>query len=175
MFYVIETVYVGPNETDERYIDTHSFEISTRPAVGNLDHEPRTSGWCGTTNDWSIDAHGEFATQEAAENWIKEYLADIGCREDDMEDDDDPFDSDVVARYLPGRYAPLTPEHTQDWVNPALDEVTRDTTDDEISVMVAQLVEDCRDEMELDPHVDTLREEIEDRRQEQRDELEDSE
>lgn len=68
-YYLIETEYVGPNK---RYSngswrgDTRVLTISTEPGETNSSHQPRESGWLGTTNDIHAAARGAFDTVEAA-------------------------------------------------------------------------------------------------------------
>lgn len=173
MFYIIETKYVGPNQMSACYIDSHIFAVSTTPAVTNSSREIRTDGWCGTTNDWATYAHGEFLEQEAAEGWIKDSLADTGYREDDLEDVSQSFieDQNIVARFRAGRHEPMSPESTSEWAYPALDEVTADTSDSDLDSMIENCIEDghIHEGVELD--ADTLRKAFLERRQEERDKL----
>lgn len=96
MYYIIETIYVGPNQNQDEYVDADRIEISTSPATANMSHEKRTEGWCGTTNDWSVYAHGEYATIEEARAAITEKFGEV------RESDGDSFESDdedVVETY----------------------------------------------------------------------------
>ena len=38
MYYIIETNYVGPNRTQDQYVDVDTIVISTSPAMTNLSH-----------------------------------------------------------------------------------------------------------------------------------------
>lgn len=86
MYYLIENKYVGPNQRQDQYIDLDTIEISTSPAITNSSHEERIEGWCGTTNDWAVYAHGEYGTIEEARAAITDKFGDVrdcdpnGCR-----------------------------------------------------------------------------------------------
>ena len=75
MYYVIETNYAGPNH--DQHADADIIEISTAPAITNSSHEVRIEGWCGTTNDWAVYAHGEYASAEEARAAIAEKFGDV--------------------------------------------------------------------------------------------------
>lgn len=174
MFYVIETQYVGPNSLDSQHIDSHVFEVATQPAMTNSSHDVCTEGWCGTTNDSSVYAHGEYHSQQAAEEWITQHLSESGYREDELDQPaeqhmDDAQDG-IVARYRPVRYEPMTAEATKDWVFEALDEVAADTSDQAVADLVAMLQESSRTEINAELDEDTVREAINERQQELRDE-----
>ena len=71
MYYIIERQYAGPNAknlaTDRKNIvDGHQYVVRSEPGVTNMSHEPRTSGWLGTTCGWSEHAQGAYETQDAA-------------------------------------------------------------------------------------------------------------
>jgi len=101
MYYVIQTKYVGPNEAQDQYI-----EISTSPAITNSSREARTEGWCGTTNDWAVYAHGEYATIREARAAITDRFGEV--RDADADASGEGFESDesVVEAYKPGEQAP---------------------------------------------------------------------
>ncbi len=174
MFYVIETQYVGPNQ--QQHLDAQVFEVAAQPAITNSSKEVRTEGWCGTTNDWAVYAHGEFARQESAEDWIKTRLADEGWREEELEGrhpsecyDDEELG--VVARYRVGRYAPMTAEATGDWIADGLDDIEADTSDERIAEIIAECQEACRTDHAAELDEDAMEEAIQARRQALRDEV----
>ena len=137
-YYIIETNYVGPNKNQEGYVDTDSIVISTAPATANMSHEVRIEGWCGTTNDWSVTAHGEYENIEKARAAISEIFGDVRKANHDgheFESDDD----DVVEVYRPGKYTPMSRESSANWVYESMSQdVDADTTDDEISVLAIE-------------------------------------
>jgi hypothetical protein len=162
MYYIIETNYVGPNQTQDQYVDVDKIEISTSPAITNSSHEERTEGWCGTTNDWAVYAHGEYATIEEARAAIAEKFGDS------FESDDE----DVVETYKPGKFAPMNSQATADWAYEGIrSDIDADTTDERIAELVTEY------EAEANSNGYTLDSDLEDfmreRRQELRDELED--
>lgn len=169
MYYIIETKYVGPNQT--QYVDVDKIEISTSPAVTNSSNEQRIDGWCGTTNDWAIYAHGEYATIEEARAAITEIFGDVRDSDDNVgsfESDDD----DVVETYKPGKFSPMSSQATADWAYESLQsDIEADTSDERIAELVAEY------EAVANSYGYTLDSDLEDfmqeRRQELRDELED--
>ena len=71
MYYIIERQYAGPNAknlaTDRKNIvDGHQYVVRSEPGVTNMSHEPRTSGWLGTTCGWSEHAQGAYETEQEA-------------------------------------------------------------------------------------------------------------
>jgi hypothetical protein len=138
MYYIIETNYVGPDQTNDQYVDADTIEIRTSPAITNSSHEARTDGWCGTTNDWAVYAHGEYATLEEARTAIAEKFGEV--RDSDangysFESDDD----DVVETYKPGKYAPMSRQATADWAYEGIQlDIEADTTDERIVELVAE-------------------------------------
>lgn len=170
MFYVIETKYVGPNQTQDQYVDVDTIEISTSPAITNSSHEERTDGWCGTTNDWSVYAHGEYDTIEEARAAITDKFGEVR----DSDANGDSFESDdenVVETYKPGKYAPASSQATADWAYEGIrSDIDADTTDERIAELVAEY------EAEANSNGYTLDSDLEDfmrkRRQELRDEIE---
>lgn len=171
MYYIIEINYVGPNQTQDQYVDVDRIEISTSPAITNSSREKRTEGWCGTTNDWAVYAHGEYATVEEARAAITEKFG--GVRDSDANGDSfESYDADVVETYKPGKFAPMSSQATADWAYEGIQsDIKADTTDERI----AELVVDY--EAEANSNGYTLDSDLEkfmqERRQELRDELED--
>jgi hypothetical protein len=171
MYYIIETNYVGPNQTQDQYVDVNTIEISTSPAITNSSHEERTEGWCGTTDGWAVYAHGEYATIEEARAAITEKFGEV--RDSDangysFESDDE----DVVETYKSGKYAPMGSQATADWAYEGIQsDIEAETTDARIAELVAEY------EAVANSNGYTLDSDLEDfmqeRRQELRDELED--
>lgn len=114
MYYVIEKSYVGPNQKQDCYVDVSHVDICTFHAVTNGSHEERINGWCGTTNDWSVNAYGEYASIEAARSAIADIFGDV--REFNIDGDYFEFDDEsVVESYKFGKYIPLSSEESFDW------------------------------------------------------------
>lgn len=133
MFYIIEREFVGPDQ--EQHPDGTEIRIQTVPGRTNSSHEERTSGWLGTTNDWSEHAHGDYATLEEARAAIEERFG--VCRERELEMMDFVADDTVVAAFRPGLYQPMSRAATADWIFSGLkDCVTADTTDDDIADLI---------------------------------------
>ena len=138
MYYLIETQYAGPNTGDDRYADADRIEISTRPALTNMSHEPRVNGWCGTTNDWAVHAHGEYESLEAARAAITAIWGEVrlvGRENDDFLSDD----GSVVESYKPGKYKPLGRLATADRALESIKaDIAIDTTDERIDELVTE-------------------------------------
>lgn len=136
-YYVISTSYIGPNQHTtndaKNILDGDYYDICTYPGSTNQSKEVRIEGWLGSTNDWSLTAHGKFETIEAA----REKIADeIGrpvteCRTTPAGDEyDRPDGDDVVERYYVSPYSGVCDADS--------DDVTADTTDEQIAAMVAE-------------------------------------
>lgn len=165
MYYIIETNYVGPNQNQEQYLDVDTIEISTSPAITNSSHEERTEGCCGTYNDWSVYAHGEYNTIEAARAAITEKFGEVRA----VSEYDDSFESadeDVIETYKPGKFAPMSIQATAEWAYESIKyDIKSDTTDERIAELVSEL------EAEANINGYTLDSDLEDLMQERRQEL----
>lgn len=171
MYYIIETNYIGPNQDQDRYVDADTIEIRTSPAVTNSSHEERTEGWCGSSSNWAVYAHGEYATIEEARAAITENFGEVR----DSDANGDSFKSDderVVETYKLGKYAPMSRDATEDWAYEGIQsDIEANTTDERIAELVAEY------EAEANNDGYTLHSDLagfmQERRQELRDELED--
>ena len=138
MYYIIETNYVGPNQTQDQYVDVDRIEISTSPAMTNSSQEDRAEGWCGTTNDWAVYAHGEYAAIEEARVAIAEKFGEVrdaNANGDSLESDDE----DVVETYKKGKYAPMSSQATADWAYEGIQaDIEATTTDERIAELVVE-------------------------------------
>jgi len=134
MYYIIETNYVGPNAA--QHVDADTIEITTVPAVSNSTGQVRLNGWCGTTNDWSVHAHGSYATLSDAMSAIEDLFNEVR----DCNPNGDPFLSDdptVVHVYRPGAYAPMGIQETGEWLSSGFSEsILVQTTDEQISALL---------------------------------------
>jgi hypothetical protein len=50
------------------------LHISDVPAHGNMDHRPHLNGWCGTTNDVAVYAHGMARVVKISKNGNRAYV-----------------------------------------------------------------------------------------------------
>ena len=171
MFYLVTKVYVGPNQ-DDRYLNSDVIEVWNEPARTNSSNEVLINGWCGTSNDWSIRAYGEYETLQEA---LDEMHDSFDVREYQYEDwsSDDSFIGDhVVERYYLGKYYDMSAEGTAIWVYEYMvKDITAETTDDQIEELLRKYEDECYSE-NWSPHpclVDCLYE----YRQDLRDELKD--
>ena len=123
MYYIIETNYVGPNANQDRYADVDTIEIRTEPARTNMSREIRLEGWCGTTDNFSVHAHGEYPTIEAAREAIAAKFGVVRDRDPEgSKFETEPGDTTIVELYKPGRYAPLVGEALTNWIWPGIKE-----------------------------------------------------
>jgi len=139
MYYVIETEFVGPNQREK--VDTDYLEISSEPATKNGNGAPCVFGWCGTTNDWSETAHGEFDTLEDAEKYISENWE---TRE--WEDGRDLPGERTVKAYKVGKFAPMSYEACVEWLYNVGKDLTADTTDEKLQALAEEEREVCESE-----------------------------
>lgn len=132
MFYIVETKYTGPNP--DQHLDQDVVEIQTVPARTNSSGEIKTQGWCGTTNDWCVNAHGEYTTLEEAEAAVQEIFGDVRPYEDEEAGDS------VVKAYKPGLYIQMSEEDTGDWCYEAIQEkVKLGMTPEQVDSLIAEL------------------------------------
>ena len=75
MFYVIAKNYAGPNP--DEHLGEDMVQIWNLPARKNLNYERCIHGYCGTSDDWSTYAFGEYATIEAARSAIVAEFGDV--------------------------------------------------------------------------------------------------
>jgi len=171
MYYVIKTTYVGPNQFEDQFVDVDKIEIRTSPAVTNMSGESCTDGWCGTTNDWAVYAHGEYATVEEARAAITTEFGEVR--------DSDPngvsfesYDENIVETYKPGKYEQMSSRATADWADAGIQQdIDANTTDEHIAELVAEYEAEANSQgYTVDGDLKKL---IQDRRQELRNELED--
>lgn len=134
MYYIIETTYAGSNQ--EQHTDATRIDISTTPAMTNQSHEERINGWCGTTDDWAVYAHGEYETIEAARQAIIAKWEHVRYSDSngDAYTSDDP---DIIETCKPGQYEPMSRQSTADWLYDGMtSDITADTTDEQIAKLV---------------------------------------
>lgn len=135
-YYVIEQNYVGPNPDDDERIDSHIVRISREPARANMSGEPRITGWCGTTNDLNVHAHGEYETLEAAIDAVSSHFGAVRDREIEVDRDDVDV---IVAEFAVGQFQPLGADAVCDYLSTMPeDDITADTTDERLGELVEQ-------------------------------------
>lgn len=144
MFYIIEKKYVGPNQGESKYVDEHYIYISKEPARTNSSNEIKIKGWCGTTNDYCVNAYGEYASLDDARKAIKEIFGEVRDRDldtgelfiEDLEDDS------VIEVYKPGKYVPMSLESIINFVDSEVhedDNFGPDVSDEEIEKLAKKL------------------------------------
>lgn len=136
-YYLISYEYTGPNP--QQNVNADYFVIATEPACGNLDHQPRTSGWCGTSYDVSCTALGEYDTIEAARGAMGSDVRE----HDDWRADESGIDG-AVERWDVGELPSMDRESSQSWAWECTRAITVDTTDEEIAATVAECEAECR-------------------------------
>ncbi len=165
-FYVVQHSYVGPNQND--HVDSDRIEITTEPARSNMaPYGIITKGWCGTTNDWRVEAFGVFDDIDAARVQVETF--------GEMREIEVFHSGDEMAEiYKFGKFAPMSREGTGNWAyEGVLCSVDAATTDQDIHDLVAEFEASANDEgYSLDE--DYLREMIEDHRQKCLDDLDEA-
>ena len=135
MYYIIERQYVESSANDLA-TDRHYYVVQSEPGITNMSHEPRTSGWLGTTCGWSEHAHGAYETEEAA---IEEAarLADAEGHGHRVDDDQEQNTVIVV-----GDEAWANLWNAIDWIEPSSDEelgITSGMSDEDITNLSGEL------------------------------------
>jgi hypothetical protein len=67
VFYPILLEYVGPPNSNIAAHLKKRIRVESKPGRKNLSGQPCTTGWLGTTNDWSETALGEVSEDECRE------------------------------------------------------------------------------------------------------------
>ena len=175
MFYVVEREYVGPNQDEDRYVDADRVQVWAKAPRTNMTHEPRTEGWCGTTDGWATYAHGEYLSLCQA---ISAITKKFGPMRDVTEDDPDTrrdlsecIQGKIYASYKKGAYEPLSKNATVDWTYESVrEDVSAATTDAQIETLIDAYEGSANDEG-LTLNKRALKDCMEKRRQELREEL----
>lgn len=133
MFYILSHEYTGPNEV----VNVYTVTVQTEPGETNMSHETQIEGYLGTTNDWSLHAHGEFETEDEARtaaDALAVKLGGAGSREIDYESEGqgDP----IIAVFRVG-YEGWGAEASREWCYEGVRaDVTADTTDEQIEALI---------------------------------------
>lgn len=172
MYYIIERKYVGPNPYRAEYIDADEITISTIPALTNSSYQVRTDGWCGTTDDYSIHAHGAYETIEGARAALAEKFGTVRAQElgeyDSLEN--------ITEKYKKGECIPMSDEETADWAYFGMQtDISADTTDERIEALVSLYQDDAREQGyvlddDLDDQMRKHRQKLRDERSQEEDE-----
>jgi len=142
MYYIIERDYVGPNQDQDQYADSHYVLIQSEPGRTNSSNEPRIAGWLGTTNDWCESAHGEYETLEEAREAIATEFGEVREASPTFEDPDT-----IVAIYKVGRYEPMSSQETAEWAYDGVQsDVDAETTDERIAELLAEYEASANDQ-----------------------------
>ena len=175
MFYVVEIEYAGTNQDDDAHIDADRIQVWANAPLTNRSHEPRTEGWCGTTNGWATYAHGEYLSLCQAISAITKKFGPV--RDVTQEDPDTRRDlsecveGKIYASYKKGAYGPLSKNETIDWAYEGIrEDVSAATSDAQIETLIDAYELTANDEG-LTLNARALKNCMEERRQELRDEL----
>ena len=135
MFYVIAYTDVSSR------LNWDHVDISKSPARTNSSHEICTDGWCGSTNDVSVCAHGEFKTEIDARNYIEKNFETRGFSEYCKYGLDEwQYDEDVIDRFMIGEVEDMDESEVGDFIYEYMMEcVTASTTDEEILALEEEL------------------------------------
>lgn len=115
-------------------------KITNKPARTNMSGEILLDGWCGTTDNVSVIAFGEYDSQAEAQAFIDQYFnGDLRYTEWDEND------GDIVAMYKLGKYEPMDLESTGSFIHDEMVErVTAETSDYELDDMVNEWEREAR-------------------------------
>ncbi|WP_276117956.1 Rossmann-fold NAD(P)-binding domain-containing protein [Pararhizobium qamdonense] len=129
MFYLASVEYVGPNQDDDRYVDSTEIQVLKSPVKINGMGADILDGWAGEYNGWSTSADGVAATLEEAEAKIFALWGDV--REIDHDGRDPSVN--IAAVYKPGKYAPLSRSSVIEIVwEDFNDRITAESTDEDL-------------------------------------------
>jgi len=160
MFYLIEREYVGPNDktSDGSIIGEtwHVMQICYTPGRTNQSDEELTTGWLGTTNDWSAYARGAFDTIEDARRTVHEAGFTV-----EQTVGDDEFDDDVdVAEQWITEAASRPQVDAANWLIRGLGEdgtreryaITAATTDDQLEAAACRANDEAAEDDGVEMH-----------------------
>ncbi len=157
MYYVIKKEYVGPNQDQEKWVDYDIVVISRKPARTNMSHEIKIKGWCGTTNDLSVTAYGEYETLEQAENAILEKFGKVRIADSEYQD------PNIVAAFKPGEYAPISRETASNIADQWCTGLCATSTDKKLDEILEEMEDYARGEgFTIAGWEDFIREKLED-------------
>jgi hypothetical protein len=146
MFYLVTRVYVGPNQ-DSKHLNSDVIEVWNEPARTNSSKEVLIDGWCGTTNDWSVHAYGEYETLQEALDEMHDIFDVREYQYEGWSSDDSFIDDHVVERYYFGKYCQMDAEGTAIWVYEYMvKDITAETTDDQIEELLLKYEDECKSE-----------------------------
>lgn len=139
-FYVIQHSYIGPADDAEEILQ-ETWQISAEPGRTNRSSEPKVTGWLGSSGDWSLDAHGEFATLDDARAYVTKRVGRLVP----MENDEMDLDEDVVECYRAHLETIVVPVGTW-WGDRDADSfgVTAKTTDERIAEIAEEEMAEAR-------------------------------
>lgn len=154
MYYIIETNYVGPNH--DQHMDDDDIRISTVPARGNSTGEVITEGWCGTTNDRAVYAHGGHESVDAAKAAIAKKFGYVRYEDANGDDFLTHHYGDIVAVCKPGKYEQMSRQGTADWAHESIQsDITAETTDEKLAELLEDYAWEANDQG-YQPHSDLI-------------------
>lgn len=138
MFYITESVYVGPNKDTRDLINSDFIAIGTEPNRKFGSNEVCINGFCGSMNDTSINACGEYKTIKEARAAIKAKFGDV--RKKDLQGNSFSYDDDDYFEvFKKGLYHRVCKSDVADCVyEDANMDIYDDTSDKEIKKFAAQ-------------------------------------
>ena len=138
-YYIIEKLYVGPNQNESQHIDADHIIITTTPATDIRTGQPKPCGHCGTLNDWLTIAHGSHENLHKVEQAVKKHLGEL--REQELSEYDRL--EGIQRRYKIGGLIPMTLDESADYIyQDMINKVSAYTTDEQLDA----LVKDAQDE-----------------------------
>lgn len=177
-YYLIKTAYCGPNMNDiEHHQDSEGYMIiQTAPGTKNMSGEECTSGWLGTTNDWSSHACGEYENIEEARTAAATrgytVLLDDGYYGIEYGDHGDP---DEIEEIYTTRIGAMQPWDVDEWLERGIHElINAGTTDEQIVEIAKQVEHDAETNTDDDRQGVYLYGDVAEYLREQRDEMRDA-
>ena len=147
MFYPITDCYGGPNRSDPKNIYGEDVgHIATEPATGNCrPYRSIVDGWCGTTNDWSKHAHGEFETREEAEAVLTDRGLTYSC--------EPGWEEQQGVEYFTTREGAADHWQAEDWLHDARGEmgITATTNDSDLLILAERYESEAEEVTDSNP------------------------
>lgn len=148
-FYIIETTYIGPNQSQDRYIDADTIEIWTRPLTDPLTGDEVICGATpSTSGDWASEAHGVYETEDLARAAIEQIWDGVRWEDSDQnpwEIDPGYWEAGCVAIAKPGLYHPIGREATENFIYDDRN-LGADSTDQDLERLAADAEQAAREE-----------------------------
>lgn len=163
-FYVIEEEYIGPG-CGHRPND-HWIDIRTVPVSPWMKDEPVIEGHVHTINSWSVDAHGEFDTMEAALEKVKAVTFGEKYEITDVSETQD-CDLGIEARFGFGRFPQMTVDEVSESIHDEIEKLFLENpmmataeNEDSLETFLQEIIEDYEENCGVTATMRTMREAV---------------